>query len=223
MRGDSQQAAAAARNAEYRERYMRMRSEYRQLLRSRTDSIKKEGRLSQEVERNVLLGQLEHALRDEADLHRKESQRLNEELYLQEKKTCDGYVEKRLLQASPRKQKAAVRRHNRFWIAMTLFMTTGLSPLSFALRSTVVPRSSYRIDWPLWRRRSSNGIRLMARLTAKWFPCLTASSNWRTRIFNLSRAMSSSKGNWANATPCTSDPLQWIRRPRFQESSHFLR
>uniref|UniRef100_A0A7S3EVH0 Uncharacterized protein n=1 Tax=Haptolina ericina TaxID=156174 RepID=A0A7S3EVH0_9EUKA len=98
MRGDSQQAAAAARNAEYRERYMRMRSEYRQLLRSRTDSIKKEGRLSQEVERNVLLGQLEHALRDEADLHRKESQRLNEELYLQEKKTCDGYVEKRLLQ-----------------------------------------------------------------------------------------------------------------------------
>jgi len=98
MRGDSQQAAAAARNAEYRERYMRMRSEYRQLLRSRTDSIKKEGRLSQEVERNALLGQLEHALRDEADLHRKESQRLNEELYLQEKKTCDGYVEKRLLQ-----------------------------------------------------------------------------------------------------------------------------
>lgn len=52
----------------------------------------------QEQERNVLLEQLDVALRDEAELHRKESQRLNEELYLQEKKTCDSYVEKRLLQ-----------------------------------------------------------------------------------------------------------------------------
>ena len=42
--------------------------------------------------------QLDAALKDEADLHRKESQRLNEELYLQEKKSCDWYVEKRLLQ-----------------------------------------------------------------------------------------------------------------------------
>ena len=38
------------------------------------------------------------ALQDEAELHRSESQRLNEELYLQEKKSCDWYVEKRLLQ-----------------------------------------------------------------------------------------------------------------------------
>jgi len=98
MKADSEHAAAAARNAEYRDRYLRMRGEYRQLLRSRTDSIKKSGRLSQEAERNVLLGQLDVALREEADLHRKESQRLNEELYLQEKKTCDSYVEKRLLQ-----------------------------------------------------------------------------------------------------------------------------
>ena len=53
---------------------------------------------SQEQERNVLLEQLDVALREEADLHRKESQRLNEELYLQEKKSCDWYVERRLLQ-----------------------------------------------------------------------------------------------------------------------------
>ena len=38
------------------------------------------------------------ALQEEAELHRSESQRLNEELYLQEKKSCDWYVEKRLLQ-----------------------------------------------------------------------------------------------------------------------------
>eukprot|EP00966_Prymnesium_polylepis_P139607 3225855-Prymnesium_polylepis.1 len=83
MKNDGQAAATAARNAEYRERYMRMRGEYRQLLRSRTDSIKKSGKLSKESERNVLLEQLDTALKDEADLHRKESQRLNEELYLQ--------------------------------------------------------------------------------------------------------------------------------------------
>merc|ERR1712159_884837 len=47
LKNDGQQAAAAARNAEYRDRYMRMRGEYRQLLRSRTDSIKKSGKLSQ--------------------------------------------------------------------------------------------------------------------------------------------------------------------------------
>jgi len=98
MKNDGQQAATAARNAEYRDRYMRMRGEYRQLLRSRTDSIKKAGKLSQEQERNVLLEQLDAALKDEADLHKRESQRLNEELYLQEKKNCDAYVEKRLLQ-----------------------------------------------------------------------------------------------------------------------------
>ena len=57
---------------------------------------------AQEQERNVLLEQLDVALREEADLHRKESQRLNEELYLQEKKNCDSYVEKRLLQARRR-------------------------------------------------------------------------------------------------------------------------
>ena len=47
MKSDGEQAAAAARNAEYRDRYMRMRGEYRQLLRSRTDSIKKAGKRSQ--------------------------------------------------------------------------------------------------------------------------------------------------------------------------------
>ena len=86
------------RNDEYRERYMRMRGEYRNLLRSRTDSVRRSGRLSVEKESNVLIEQLDTALKDEADLHRKESQRLNEELYLQEKKSCDWYVERRLLQ-----------------------------------------------------------------------------------------------------------------------------
>ena len=89
---------AASRNDEYRERYMRMRGEYRQLLRSRTDSVRRSGRLAQEKEHGVLIEQLDQALKDEADLHRKESQRLNEELYLQEKQSCDWYVEKRLLQ-----------------------------------------------------------------------------------------------------------------------------
>jgi len=89
---------ADARNDEYRERYMRVRGEYRNLLRSRTDSVRRSGRISSEKEQGVLINQLDTALKDEADLHRKESQRLNEELYLQEKKSCDWYVEKRLLQ-----------------------------------------------------------------------------------------------------------------------------
>lgn len=92
------QTAADHRNDEYRERYMRMRGEYRQLLRSRTDSVRRSGRLAQEQEHGVLINQLDEALKEEAELHRKESQRLNEELYLQEKKSCDWYVEKRLLQ-----------------------------------------------------------------------------------------------------------------------------
>ena len=46
----------------------------------------------------MLIDQLDQALKEEAELHRKESQRLNEELYMQEKKSCDWYVEKRLLQ-----------------------------------------------------------------------------------------------------------------------------
>ena len=92
------QTAADHRNDEYRERYMRMRGEYRQLLRSRTDSVRRSGRLAQDQEHGVLINQLDEALKDEAELHRKESQRLNEELYLQEKKSCDWYVEKRLLQ-----------------------------------------------------------------------------------------------------------------------------
>ena len=46
----------------------------------------------------MLIEQLDTALKDEAELHRKESQRLNEELYMQERKSCDWYVEKRLLQ-----------------------------------------------------------------------------------------------------------------------------
>merc|ERR1719478_1390674 len=77
---------------------MRMRGDYRNLLRSRTDSVRRSGRLSAEKEQGVLIEQLDTALKDEADLHRKESQRLNEELYLQEKKSCDWYVERRLLQ-----------------------------------------------------------------------------------------------------------------------------
>jgi hypothetical protein len=89
---------ADARNDEYRERYMRMRGEYRQLLRSRTDSVRKSGRIAAAGEQGVLIDQLDAALREEAELHRKESQRLNEELYLQEKRSCDWYVEKRLLQ-----------------------------------------------------------------------------------------------------------------------------
>lgn len=91
-------AAAADANSEYRERYLRMRGEYRQLLRSRADSLKRSGHVSMEREQATLLNQLEMALQDEADLHRKESQRLNEELYLQEKRSCDWYVEKRLLE-----------------------------------------------------------------------------------------------------------------------------
>ena len=41
---------------------------------------------------------MEMALQEEAELHRSESQRLNEELYLQEKRQCDWYVEKHTLQ-----------------------------------------------------------------------------------------------------------------------------
>ena len=89
---------SASRNDEYRERYMRMRGEYRQLLRSRTDSVRRSGRLAQDKEQGVLIEQLDAALKEEAELHRKESQRLNEELYLKEKQSCDWYVEKRLLQ-----------------------------------------------------------------------------------------------------------------------------
>jgi len=91
-------AGGDARNDEYRDRYMRMRGEYRQLLRSRTDSVRRSGRLSATQEHGVLIEQLDTALKDEADLHRKESQRLNEQLYLKEKDSCDWYVEKRLLQ-----------------------------------------------------------------------------------------------------------------------------
>ena len=91
-------AAAAEANAEYRERYMRMRGEYRQLLRSRADSLKRSSRSTMDREQQALLGQMETALQDEADLHRSESQRLNEELYLQEKRQCDWYVEKHTLQ-----------------------------------------------------------------------------------------------------------------------------
>lgn len=82
-------AAADARNDEYRERYMRMRGEYRQLLRSRTDSVRRSGRIAASGEQGVLIEQLDAALKEEAELHRKESQRLNEELYLQEKRSCD--------------------------------------------------------------------------------------------------------------------------------------
>ena len=93
-------AAAAEANAEYRERYMRMRGEYRQLLRSRADSLKRSSHHSMDREQQALLGQMEMALQDEADLHRSESQRLNEELYLQEKRQCDWYVEKHTLETA---------------------------------------------------------------------------------------------------------------------------
>jgi len=99
QRGQARPSTSAGeRNSEYRERYMRMRTEYRQLLRSRTDSVRRSGRLAQEAENGVLIDQLDTALKEEAELHRKESQRLNEELYLREKQSCDWYVEKRLLQ-----------------------------------------------------------------------------------------------------------------------------
>ena len=49
--------------------------------------MRRSGRLSAEKEQGVLINQLDAALKDEAELHRKESQRLNEELYLQEKKS----------------------------------------------------------------------------------------------------------------------------------------
>ena len=91
-------AGPSSRNDEYRDRDMRMRGEYRNLLRSRTDSVRKSGRIAQDKEHGMLIDQLDQALKEEAELHRKESQRLNEELYMQEKKSCDWYVEKRLLQ-----------------------------------------------------------------------------------------------------------------------------
>jgi len=100
---DHEKAAAAERaesaNAEYRERYMRARHEYRQLLRSRVGSVKKSSVVAQAREQNVLMGQLDAALQEEANLHRLESQRLNEELYLQEKRECDWHVERRLLES----------------------------------------------------------------------------------------------------------------------------
>jgi hypothetical protein len=104
--------AGASRNDEYRERYMRMRGEYRQLLRSRTDSVRRSGRISAEKEHGVLIGQLDEALKEEAELHRKESRRLNEELYLQEKKSCDWYVEKRLLQDRLQAMEAEIGQRN---------------------------------------------------------------------------------------------------------------
>ena len=79
---------------------MRMRGEYRQLLRSRADSLKRSSHHSMDREQQALLGQMEMALQDEADLHRSESQRLNEELYLQEKRQCDWYVEKHTLETA---------------------------------------------------------------------------------------------------------------------------
>jgi len=87
-----------AANQEYRDRYLRARQDYRQLLRSRVGSLKKSSASSQVREQAVLMGQLDAALQEEAELHRKESQRLNEELYLQEKRACDWHVERRLLE-----------------------------------------------------------------------------------------------------------------------------
>ena len=108
--GETSTAAARAdtENAEYRERYLRVRGEYRELMRSRVDSLQVTGsaiaittahhRLttstsplqraskgSKEREQQALLAQLEGALSEEAELHRAESQRLNEELYQQER------------------------------------------------------------------------------------------------------------------------------------------
>ena len=53
-------------------------------------------------EQHQLLEQLDAALKEEADLHRRESSRLNEELYMQEKKECDWFVERRLLEEKVR-------------------------------------------------------------------------------------------------------------------------
>ena len=57
------------RNDEYRERYMRMRNEYRGLLRSRTDSIRKSGRISAEKEQGVLIEQVRAAAAERLRAH----------------------------------------------------------------------------------------------------------------------------------------------------------
>lgn len=89
---------AEAATAQYRDRYLRMRNDYRSLLKSRVGSIKKSTIMGRQSEQAVLLTQLDSALQEEADLHRRESQRLNEELYRQEKQSCDWHVERRILE-----------------------------------------------------------------------------------------------------------------------------
>lgn len=91
--------ASATDSGEYRDRYMRMRSDYRSLLRSRVGSLKRTTVQQQQREQSELLGKLDAALQEEAELHRRESQRLNEELYLREKQSCDWHVERRILES----------------------------------------------------------------------------------------------------------------------------
>ena len=87
---------------EYKKQLARARSDYRKLLRSRVGVVKGGNKVSEAVARTgdqeALLEHLDKALLEEANLHRLESQRLNEKLYLQEKQSCDWYVERRVLE-----------------------------------------------------------------------------------------------------------------------------
>jgi hypothetical protein len=98
QRGAATSDRAEVATAQYRDRYLRMRTDYRSLLKSRVGSIKKSTPVSRQSEQAMLLAQLDSALQEEADLHRRESQRLNEELYRQEKQSCDWHVERRILE-----------------------------------------------------------------------------------------------------------------------------
>eukprot|EP00967_Tisochrysis_lutea_P103496 scaffold156272_cov29-Tisochrysis_lutea.AAC.1 len=99
-------------NAEYRDRYLRMRNDYRSLLKSRVGSIKKATPISRQSEQAVLLSQLDAALQEEADLHRRESQRLNEELYRQEKRSCDWHVERRILETRLAEMEGSIKQRD---------------------------------------------------------------------------------------------------------------
>lgn len=63
-------------------------------------------------EQHDLLAQLDAALKEEADLHRRESSRLNEELYMQEKRECDWFVERRLLEVKVESMESALQQRD---------------------------------------------------------------------------------------------------------------
>jgi hypothetical protein len=67
--GDGRQGAATsdraeAATAQYRDRYLRMRNDYRSLLKSRVGSIKQSTAMSRQSEQAVLLTQLDTALQE---------------------------------------------------------------------------------------------------------------------------------------------------------------